>query len=445
MSKFQRVSFKQINRLAIPSIIAGVAEPLLSIVDTAVVGNVELNGIEALAAVGIAGSFISAIVWVIGQTRAAISAIVAQYVGQEKLDKIISLPAQIIAFNLMLSMLLYWVTTFFTSEIFGFYNASGLVLDYSVSYYKIRALGLPFSLFVFTIMGVFTGLQNTFIPMIISITGALLNVGLDFLLVYGMEGLIEPMHVEGAAYASVIAQAVMALMALVFYINKTPFKLFSFASIHFEIKRLLLVSINLFVRAFALNVALYLANSYATDYGKEYIAAQTICFQIWLFFSFFVDGYASVGSIISGKLKGAGSVESLKFLVKDLNKFGIVVASLLMCLCFVFYNEIGKVFTSDAKVLDVFYTVFWLVIVTQPINAIAFVYDGIFKGMAEAVVLRNTVVIATFLGFIPALLLSDYFDLKLIGVWVAFTVWMLFRSGILFVYFRNNVELIFKR
>ena len=445
MGKFQRVSFKQINKLAIPSIIAGVAEPLLSIVDTAVVGNVELNGIEALAAVGIAGSFISAIVWVIGQTRAAISAIVAQYVGQEKLHKIISLPAQIIAFNLMLSMLLYWVTTFFTSEIFGLYNASGLVLDYSVSYYKIRALGLPFSLFVFTVMGVFTGLQNTFIPMLISVTGALLNVGLDFLLVYGMEGFIEPMHVEGAAYASVMAQAVMALMAFIFYINKSPFKLFSFTSIHFEIKRLLLVSINLFVRAFALHIALYLANSYATDYGKEYIAAQTICFQIWLFFSFFVDGYASVGSIISGKLKGAGSVESLKFLVKDLNKFGIVVASLLMCLCFVFYNEIGKVFTSDAKVLDVFYTVFWLVIVTQPINAIAFVYDGIFKGMAEAVVLRNTVVIATFLGFIPALLLSDYFDLKLIGVWVAFTVWMLFRSGILCIYFRNNIELMFKR
>jgi putative MATE family efflux protein len=445
MSKFQRVGFKQINRLAIPSIIAGISEPLLSIVDTAIVGNVQLNGIEALAAVGIAGSFISAIVWVIGQTRAAISAIVAQYVGQEKLDKIISLPAQMIAFNLTLSVLLYLLTTLFTTEIFELYNASGLVLDYSVSYYKIRALGLPFSLFIFTVIGVFTGLQNTFIPMVISITGALLNAGLDFLLVYGVAGFMEPMHVEGAAYASVIAQGVMALMALVFYVKRTPFKLFYFGSVHFEIKRLLLVSVNLFVRAFALNVALYLANSYATDYGKQYIAAQTICFQVWLFFAFFVDGYASVGSIISGKLKGAGSVESLKYLVRDLNKYGIAVASLLMCICFVFYNRIGLVFTSDAKVLDVFYAVFWLVIITQPLNAIAFVYDGIFKGLAEAVVLRNTVVIATFLGFIPALLLSDYFGLKLIGVWIAFSVWMLFRSGILFVYFKNNVAAILKR
>jgi len=429
--------------LAVPSIIAGISEPLLSIIDTAVVGNMQVNPIEALAAVGIAGSFISAIIWVIGQTRAAISAIVAQYVGQEKIDKIISLPAQMMAFNLALSIVLYLITTYFTTEIFELYNASGLVLDYSISYYRIRALGLPFSLFIFTVMGVFTGLQNTFIPMLISVTGALLNVGLDVLLVYGIQGVIEPMYVQGAAYASVIAQLVMALMALVFYVKRTPFKLFSFGSVHFEIKRLLSVSVNLFIRALALHLALYLANSYATDYGKQYIAAQTICFQVWLFFAFFIDGYASVGSIISGKLKGAGSVESLKYLVRDLNRYAVIVAAILMCFCFAFYNQIGVMFTSDAEVLQVFYTVFWLVVVTQPLNAVAFVYDGVFKGLAEAIVLRNTVIVATCIGFIPSLLLCDYFDLKLIGVWIAFTVWMLFRSGILFFYFKANINILF--
>ena len=445
MGVAQRVGFKQINALAIPSIIAGISEPLLSIVDTAVVGNVQHNPIEALASVGIAGSFIAAIVWVIGQTKAAISAIIAQYVGLDKLDKITALPAQMIAINIGLSVLLYVLTVFFTTEIFQLYNADGLVLDYAVSYYKIRAVGLPFSLFVFTVIGVFTGLQNTFIPMVISVTGALVNVGLDFFLVYGWEGFIDPLHVEGAAYASVISQIIMASMALYFYKKRTIFQLFSFASFHFEIKRLLFLSVNLFVRAFALHIALYLANSYATDYGKEYIAAQTICFQIWLLFSFFVDGYASVGSIISGKLKGAKEGDNLKLLVTDLIKYGVLVSIVLMSVCFLFYNKIGPLFTSDSQVLDIFYTVFWIVIVTQPLNAIAFVYDGVFKGMAEAVVLRNTVVVATFFGFVPALLLADAFDLKLIGVWIAFTVWMLFRSGILYVYFKKNVEIMLKR
>ena len=171
MGKSPRVSFRQINKLAIPSIIAGISEPLLSLVDTAVVGNVDTHAIEALAAVGIAGSFIAAIVWVLGQTRASISSIVAHYVGAQKLADIRSLPAQTIGINVALSFLLCILTVLFTRQIFQMYNAEGLVLDYAVRYCEIRALGLPFSLFVFTVFGVFTGLQNTFWPMVISIVG----------------------------------------------------------------------------------------------------------------------------------------------------------------------------------------------------------------------------------------------------------------------------------
>ena len=107
------------------------------------------------------------------------------------------------------------MTLFFVNEIFQLYNADGLILNYAVDYYKIRAIGFPLTLFVFSAFGVFRGLQNTYWPMIISIVGAVLNVGLDFILVYGIEGLIAPMHVKGAAWASVIAQGVMAIFALI--------------------------------------------------------------------------------------------------------------------------------------------------------------------------------------------------------------------------------------
>ena len=438
MEKSPRVSFKQINKLAIPLIIAGISEPLLSLVDTAVVGNVDTHAIEALAAVGIAGSFIAAIVWVLGQTRASISSIVAHYVGAQKLADIRSLPAQTIGINVALSFLLCIVTVLFTKQIFQMYNAEGLVLDYAVRYCEIRALGLPFSLFVFTVFGVFTGLQNTFWPMIISIVGAILNIGLDVLLVYGWDGVVPAMHVEGAAYASVIAQMAMAVLALGLFVKKTPFSLRIRLPFNPELKRLVALSVNLFVRATALHVTLYLANSYATFYGKEMIAAQTICFQIWLFFAFFIDGYASVGSIISGKQKGAGQYNALVVLVRDLSKYGISVAVILMGICFVFYRQIGGLFTSDSFVLDVFYGVFWMVLVAQPLNAIAFVYDGIFKGLAAGVALRNTLLLATFAGFVPTLLLCDYFGFQLRGIWMAFTVWMAARSGILYWKFRKQ-------
>jgi putative MATE family efflux protein len=438
MYKESSITFKGINKLAVPAIIAGVAEPLLSITDTAIVGNVTTNPTEALAAVGIAGSFISALVWILAQTRSAISAIVAKYLGARKIDQIATLPAQIITINLLLSIAIYIGTIFFVKEIFQLYNASGIILDYSVEYYKIRALGFPLTLFVFSCFGVFRGMQNTFWPMVVSIVGASLNIALDFILVYGIEGFIAPMHVKGAAWASVIAQFVMAVLTLVLLLKKTPFSLKFKFPFNKEIKNLLGISFNLIIRALALNVALYLANSYATKYGDNYIAAQTIAFQIWLFFAFFIDGYASVGNIVSGKLLGEKNYEKMWKLSIKLSRYSIVIAIILASICGMFYFTIGDLFSKDKLVLASFYSVFWIVLVMQPINAVAFVFDGIFKGLAEAKVLRNLLIIATFLGFTPVLLISDYFDLKLYGIWMAFTVWMLLRAGILVVKFRRK-------
>lgn len=438
MNNKSKISFKAINRLAIPAIISGIAEPLLSITDTAIVGNIQNHPTEALAAVGIAGSFISALVWILAQTRSAISATVGKYLGAKKLHEISSLPAQIIAINVVLSVLIYFVTLFFATEIFQLYNADGLILNYSVEYFKIRAIGFPLTLFIFSVFGVFGGLQNTFWPMVISIVGAVLNIGLDILLVFGVEGFLEPMNIAGAAWASVISQGVMAIMAFVLLVKKTPFKLTISFPFNKEIKNLLSISLNLAIRAAALNVALYLANSFATKYGNSYIAAQTIAFQIWLFFAFFIDGYSSVGNIVSGKLRGEGNYKKLWKLSLKLSKYGITIAFILAIICGLFYFRIGRMFSKDEAVLSAFYNIFWIVLIMQPINAIAFVFDGIFKGLAEAATLRNLLIFATFLGFTPVLLIGDYFNLKLYAIWMAFTVWMLIRAGVLVIKFRRK-------
>ncbi len=433
-----KVSFTQIIKLAVPAIIAGIAEPLLSITDTAIIGNIDYQATEALAAVGIAGSFISAIVWILAQTRSAITAIVSQYLGSKKLNVIQSLPAQIIFINLLLSGIIYLITTFFATQIFSLYNAEGNILNYAVSYYKIRAFGLPFTLFTFAVFGVFRGLQNTFIPMVISITGAVLNIVLDFVLVFGINDWIPPLNVEGAAYASVIAQIFMAVLALYYFLKKTPFRLRPKLPFNKELKRLLILSLNLFIRTLSLNIALYLANAYATDYDDAYIAAQTIAFQIWLFFAFFIDGFSSVGNIVSGKLLGEKNYKKMFRLIKQLINYTIIITFVLNIIALIFYRQIGLLFTKDPEVLSLFYQIFWIILIMQPINAIAFIYDGVFKGLAEAVSLRNVLIIATVFGFIPVLLISDKFNLKLYGIWMAFTVWMIFRAIALFLIFRKK-------
>ena len=432
------ISFKHINKLAIPALIAGIAEPLLSITDTAIIGNIEQNATESLAAVGIVGAFISMLVWVFGQIRSAISSIISQYVGANKLDEINTLPAQAIAIVVLCSLLILVISYPFAEQIFQFYNASGPVLEACVIYFKIRIFGFPFSLFVFAVFGIFRGLQNTVYPMIIAIVGALLNIVLDIAFVYGIEGFIPAMNIEGAAYASVIAQITMAIIALVLLMKKTSISLKISFPFHLEIPNLMGMIGNLFVRTIALNTALYFATAFATDYGKEYIAAYTIGLNLWFLGAFMIDGYASAGNILAGKLLGAGDYNTLIALSNKLVKYSLFLGVLILGVSFLFYNSIGLVFTKDPLVLEQFYHVFWIVILMQPINAVTFIFDGMFKGMGEMKYLRNVLILSTGFVFIPTLFLFDWLDYKLVAIWIAFTLWILARGIPLVIKFRSK-------
>lgn len=432
------INFKTINRLAIPATIAGIAEPLLSITDTAIVGNIPVDGLESLAAAGIVGSFLSMLIWVLGQTRSAISAIISQYLGADRLDEVKNLPAQAIFLNIALSILILLSTIFIVEEIFQLLNASGKILHYCISYYSIRVWGFPLTLFVFAVMGIFRGLQNTFWPMMIAIVGAVLNVILDFALVYGIKGLIEPMYLEGAAWASLIAQGIMALMAFILLITKTDISLRLRLPFHPELGRLVVMSLNLFVRAVALNTALILAVREATALGDKYIGAHTIAINIWLFAAFFIDGYGAAGNIMGGRLLGAKDYNGLWSLAKKIVTYGVLVSLVLVAVGFLFYRPLGSLFSNETTVLTTFYSIFFLVILGLPMNTFAFVLDGLFKGLGEMKYLRNTLLAATFLGFVPTLYLGKYLDFGFYGIWIAFTVWMFIRGGALIIKFRRK-------
>ncbi|RRQ50148.1 MATE family efflux transporter [Maribacter algicola] len=432
------VTLKRINSLAIPATVAGIAEPLLSITDTAIVGNIPVDGLESLAAAGIVGSFLSMLIWVLGQTRSAISAIISQYLGAGKLEEVKTLPAQAIYLNIALSLIILLSTVFVIREIFELLNASGKILEYCISYYSIRVWGFPLTLFTFAVMGIFRGLQNTYWPMVIAITGAVLNVGLDFLLVYGVEGIIAPMYLDGAAWASLIAQTVMAIMALWLLWKKTEISLVLKFPIHPELGRLVVMSLNLFVRALALNTALILAVREATALGDKFIGAHTIAINLWLFSAFFIDGYGAAGNIMGGRLLGEKNYADLWLLAKKIVKYGIYVSLVLITVSFLFYKPIGRLFSNEELVLNAFYGVFYIIILGLPINTVAFVLDGVFKGLGEMKYLRNTLLIATFLGFIPMLFLGRFLEWGLMGIWVAFTLWMLIRGGALVLKFRRK-------
>lgn len=431
------ISLRSINKLAIPALISGVSEPILSLTDAAVVGNIDFNATESLAAVGIVTTFLSMLIWVLGQTRSAISSIVSQYVGANNLESVKNLPAQAIFLITSLSILIILGTYPFAETIFKLYNASEVILEYCVDYYRIRVFGFPFTLFVIAVFGTFRGLQNTYFPMIIALVGTIVNVILDIVLVYGINGFIEPMNIVGAAYASIAAQLVMALLAAYLLLTKTSIPLRLTFPFNKEMKKFILMILNLFVRTIALNVTLYYASAFSTSYGAEYIAAYTIAINLWFLGAFIIDGYASAGNILSGKFLGAKNYMALIELSQKLIRYGILVGMTLGVIGALLYYPLGALFTNDQNVLIQFYDIFWIVLIMQPLSALAFIFDGIFKGLGKMKYLRNVLLFSTFIIFVPLVFWFDSSGYKLHGIFIAMTFWIIARGTPLIIKFRQ--------
>ena len=432
------IKITDIQKLAIPALISGIAEPILSITDTIIVGNMTENATISLGAVGIVGSFISMLIWVFGQTRSVIASIIAQALGQKKLEEVKDLPAQGILIIILSSFLIILLTYFNSEGLFKFYNASGNLLKFCVEYFNIRVWGLPFTLLTIGIFGIFRGLQNTYYPMIIAIVGTILNIVLDIIFVYGIEGFINPMFIQGAAYASLVAQVTMAFLAVILLYKKTNIKLAVKFPFNPKIKSFMQMFGNLVIRTASLNVTLYFCNAFATKYGDEFIAAYTIAINLWFLVAFIIDGYSSAGTILSGKLYGEKSYGVLMKFGNDLTKTGIKIGVIMCIIGFVFYYPLGRIFNNDPVVLEEFYNIFWIVLTMLPLCSIAFIFDGIYKGLGWMKDLRNVLLFSTFIIFVPFVVLFDHYDLGLHGIFYAFTLWILSRSIPLIIKFRKT-------
>ena len=410
--------------MAVPAIISGIAEPIIALSDTHFAGRI---GPHDLAAVGIGSSFFLLVLWVLAQTRSAVLAIVARYYGEGRVEDVRDLVPIATWMNVGLGVLFYAVTVPLAALIFTLYNPDPIVLEKAVGFFRMRAFGFPIALSVFAITGAFRGIQNMRWSMWISVIGAVINLALNPLLIFGW-GPIAPMGINGSALASVIAQSCMLVIAVYVMLSRTPFKLFPDRWHHKELVPLARNSGNLFARTIALNACYFFGNRFASGYGVAYIGAHSIAMQIWLFSAFFIDGYAAAGSVIAGRLNGERDWAQLHRVSWQVVRITVYIGTGLSSLYILGYEWIGGWFTNDAEVLTLFNAVFWMVILTQPINAIAFAWDGIYKGIAASAALRNALIVATFGVFIPVAYIGDALGMALHGVWLAFLLWMVTRG-----------------
>ena len=411
---------RDLDRLAVPAIISGIAEPIISLVDTAFVGRL---GTADLAAVGIASSFFLLVVWVLAQTRSAVLAVVARYYGERRLEAVAGLVPIAVWMNFLLGILFLALTNLFAEGIFKLYNAEGAVLEKAVMYFRVRSYGFPVVLATFAITGAFRGIQNLRWGMWISLLGALVNLILNPPLIFGF-GSVEGLGIVGSAWASLIAQLVMFAVALIIMRRRTSFPLFPRTWRHPDLAGLWLLSGNLFARTIALNLCYYLGNRFATGYGEAYIGAHSIAMQIWLFSAFFIDGYAAAGSSLVGRFAGAhdrGSVYRVSWRVV---RQSVLIGMALAGNCG--YGALARIGGGDFRS--------GVVVVTMGIAAYATISGPLaplrvaLLPVTEAAAPASYAIAFETLTGLPALLFAGLVALVLLAIAIRGTDWAAFRG-----------------
>lgn len=428
--------------------LGGVVEPILTLTDMAVVGNIGYDSftktnenISAVAAVGIAGSLISALTWIFAQMKSAISSLVSQAYGSMRMRTMSSLIPQMIYFNTSVGILALLGTYFTSGWIFEhLLSTSGAVLGDAVVYFNIRVLGFPLTLITFSIFGVFRGIQNTWWAMIISIIGGSVNIILDFVFALGWGNLVEPMGIEGVAWASFIAQFIMFVLAIYFLLFQSKIRLIHTLRINPEFVDLLLITGNLVLRTVVLNIALLLTHKIANIYGTVQAATHAVILNLWLFSAFFLDAFATSANAMAGKFLGAKNKEAIE---RNLNRnltLSLIVSFILASFLMIFDAQIMKLLVDNKEVWEMYPIILPLFALCLPINALAFTLDGIFKGMGKAKLLRNILFISTLFGFLPVLLIGHQLLHELQIIWYAIIVWMLLRGFIPYFYFKYWIK-----
>ena len=433
----KQIPIKEINRLAFPALVSGIIEPVISLTDTIMAGHILENTKDILGAVGIVSSFITALVWIFIQGSKAISAQISYAYGQNRIEQLRGLVAQVLTLSVVISVGCALIAYFFTNFVLeDLYKARGGLLEKGLIYFRIRVWGLPLTFLTLTIHNIFRGLQNTSWAMYTGILGGITNLLLDYLFVFVLDW-----NISGLAWASLMAQAIMFLASVYLLYTKTPFRFQRTKGLHPKFMQNTRMSIDLFLRSLMMQATLYFSYYAATKLGggKEstVVATHTVLNQVWLFSVFLFDGFCSAGGVISGRLYSSEQFVSIRYMVRDLFFIVVGIGSAIALVYFMFYIQIGEWLTKDTDIRHLFYQTFWIVVLMQPINAIAFLFDGFYKGLGFTQTLRNSFLIATFLGFFPIYFFVEHiYHWGLMGIWIALLTWMLFRGGILILHYK---------
>jgi len=404
---------RDILRLAIPSILANITIPLVGLVDTAIVGH--LSNATAIGGIAIGTMLFDLLYWNFGFLRIGTSGLTAQALGADRQDECLKILTQSLTVAMLAALAIWAIQWLFVTAVLAIVPCSTQVAEVARDYFYVRIWAAPATLMLMAFKGWFIGMQDTKSPMAVDILVNVVNMGASYYL-----AVHTPLGVVGVAYGTLIAQYSGLLLAVGIFRFRyhvitwsRDLEEWKAAMRWSEMRRMMALNGNLFIRSLCFMVVYVGFTSLASRYGDTELAVSSILMKLFMFFSFFVDGFAYAGEALVGKAFGAGRISSggeqpfgeLEEIVHLLFNWAIGVGLLFTALYALWGRGCIELLTSDAQVIDASMRYIGWLIAMPIISTLAFMWDGVYVGATAGVQIRNSMIWAA-VAFVAGYLLT---------------------------------------
>ena len=385
---------RRILALALPALGALIAEPLFLLADAAIVGHL---GVSQLAGVGLASTVLQTAVGLMVFLAYSTTGTVARFLGGNRHREAVAAGRDGIALAVLLGLVLSTAGFLLAPWVAGALGAEGEVHRYAVDYLRWSMPGLTAMLVVLAATGVLRGLQDTKTPLVIAVAGFSVNIGLNFLLVYGLG-----MSVAGAALGTSISQWGMAGAYLVMVARMARRQNVSLRPTGAGIISGVQVGSWLMLLTASLRVAVLAAVVVATAQGQVSLAAHQLVMTFFTFLAFALDALAIAAQAMIGRELGAGNRAMARELTRKMSVWGVGFGVITGALLAAAAPFAGWIFTTDPGVVQALTAGLWVLAAAQPICGLVFVLDGVLIGAGDAKYLAVTGVL-NLLAYLPLL------------------------------------------
>ncbi|GFP87021.1 mate efflux family protein 1 [Phtheirospermum japonicum] len=286
-------------------------------------------------------------------------------------------------------------------------------------YLKLRSLGAPAVLLSLAMQGVFRGLKDTKTPLYATVIGDSTNIILDPIFIF-----VFKMGVRGAAIAHIISQYLISL--ILFWRLKEQVDLMPPSLEYLQFGRFLKNGFLLLTRVIAVTFCVTLSASMAARLGPTQMAAFQVCLQVWLATSLLADGLAVAGQAILASAFARKDYTWASATVSRVLQLGLALGLVLAIFLGFGLHYGARIFTKDEDVLHLISVGIPFVAATQPINALAFVFDGVNFGASDFAYSAYSMVTVAIISIVVLLILSS--SNGFVGIWIALTIYMSLRA-----------------